>query len=117
MRHRLKRTPNWELREPHAWVTLEGRLSLMAQGKHMLAADTFTASEEKLHEIARTITGLEDFGSAAYRAGLKVLLQSMDRDLKLTPMGREFAAGTVVGTLASRLHVHEGWKRHPQCLQ
>ena len=83
----------------------------------MLITGTFTEGEEQLHDVARQMTGLNDFGSDEYRVGLRLLLESMDRDLKPTAMGREFGAGTVVGTLAARLHAHEGWKRDPQCLQ
>jgi hypothetical protein len=32
-------------------------------------------------------------------------------------MGREFATGTIVGTLAARLHAQAGWRQRPECLQ
>ena len=83
----------------------------------MLVTSTFSDAEQHLHDVARQMTGLQDFGSADYRSGLKKLLESLDRDLKPTRKGREFAAGTIVGTLAARLHAHDGWQRQPQSLQ
>ena len=83
----------------------------------MLESRTFVESEEHLHQLACTMTGLQDFGPATYRAGLKMLLKSLDADTRTTPMGREVAAGTIVGTLAARLYTQEGWRLHPHCLR
>lgn len=83
----------------------------------MPAPDRFATAADWLHESARALTGLDDFGPDDYREGLTVLLRAMDSDLHFTPMGREFGAGTVIATLAARLHTQEGWRRHPECLK
>ncbi len=62
-------------------------------------------------------TGLEDFGDPAYLIGLRVLLRAFDTDPRLTEIGRQFAYGTVLGTLTARLHAQHGWSRHPEALQ
>lgn len=71
--------------------------------------------EEALHEAARKATGLSDFGPQDYRAGLRRLLAAYDSDTRFTPIGRRFAIGGIVGTLAQRLLSEEGWKRRPDC--
>ena len=83
----------------------------------MPAPDRFATAEDWFHATARAYTGLEDFGPDDYREGLGALLRAMDSDIRFTPMGREFGAGTVIGILAARLHTQEGWKSHPDCLK
>ena len=53
----------------------------------------FAASLETLHEEARKATGLDDFGDPAYREGLAVLLESLDEDANLSPLGRAISPG------------------------
>jgi hypothetical protein len=81
------------------------------------APDRFATAGHRFHETARSLTGLDDFGSDDYREGLDVLLRAMDSDVNFTPVGRDFGAGTIIATLCARLHAQEGWKRHPECLQ
>jgi hypothetical protein len=76
----------------------------------------FAEREDELHELARRMTGFGDFGDLSYRTGLRMLLRALDIDPKLTPMGRDFAFGTVLGTLTARLYTQEGWTRRPACL-
>ena len=40
----------------------------------------------------------------------------MDREVRFTDVGRQFAVGTVVGKLVARLLVQDGLKRRPDCL-
>jgi hypothetical protein len=81
------------------------------------APDRFATAAPWFHETAHALTGLDDFGPEDYREGLDVLLRAMDSDVNFTPMGREFGAGTIIGTLCARLHAQAGWKRQPECLQ
>ncbi|UXJ50284.1 sulfotransferase family protein [Pseudomonas citronellolis] len=82
----------------------------------MPAPHRFTGTEAQLHELASAATGLNDFGNDDYREGLAVLLRAFDTDLNFTPMGREFAWGSVISILAARLHTQEGWRQRPDCL-
>jgi hypothetical protein len=77
----------------------------------------FEDLEEELHRAAVAATGLEDFGDPAYLIGLRVLLRAFDIDPRLTGIGRQFAYGTVLGTLTARLHAQHGWLQHRQALQ
>jgi hypothetical protein len=78
----------------------------------------FSTAEDLVHQAASQATGLADFGNASdYQPGLRVLLAALDHGPHLTPIGREFAFGTLIGTLAARLHAVQGWKDHPGCLK
>ncbi len=67
-----------------------------------------------LHESASRITGLSDFGADDYADGLAVLLESYERDARLTPLGRKVARASLRGALAARLMSEAGWAAHPQ---
>jgi len=68
---------------------------------------------DTLHEMARGVTGLQDFGDDEYRAGLAALLHSLDEEADLSPLGRKTAIALVVTALAGRLESEAGWKDHP----
>jgi Sulfotransferase family len=77
----------------------------------------FEDLEVELHRAAVEATRLEDFGDPAYLIGLRVLLRAFDTDPQLTEIGRQFAYGTVLGTLTARLHTQHGWSQHRELLQ
>lgn len=84
----------------------------------MPAPDKFSTAEDLVHQAASASTGLSDFGNAGdYQPGLRVLLAALDTGPRLTPVGREFSFGTLVGTLVARLHAVQGWKDQPNCLK
>jgi hypothetical protein len=73
-----------------------------------------SATVEQLHGAATQMSGgLTDFGPQNYLPGLRALLESMLRDMRFSEIGRQFGMGTVVGTLAARLHTERGWKQRP----
>ena len=75
---------------------------------------SFSAMEPQLHAAATQMTGgLDDFGPRGYLPGLRQLLAAIDAELQCTDIGRQFAVGTIVGTLAARLHTEHGWKQRP----
>jgi hypothetical protein len=76
----------------------------------------FEDLEDELHKAAITATQLDDFGHPDYLPGLRVLLRAFDTDPSLTDIGRQFAYGTVLGTLTARLHTQQGWSKHPDVL-
>ena len=83
----------------------------------MCTPERFANAERELLEAARAQSGLVDFGDDNFRPGLRALLQAMDEEIQFTPSGRQFGAGTIIGTLASRLHAQAGWTRYPDCLK
>jgi hypothetical protein len=70
--------------------------------------------EAALLEAARRQTGLSDFGPESFRPGLRKLLDSLERDARLTLFGRYFARRQVLELLSHRLLLTEHRKRHPE---
>jgi hypothetical protein len=70
--------------------------------------------EDALLRAATKATGLTDFGRAGFRAGLRQLIESLEREAALTAIGRAFAHAQIAGLLATRLRLVEYRKRHPE---
>src|SRR5215472_2586428 len=87
----------------------------MAKTKAILAK--FVDAEDLLHERAAALVGFEDFGDKDYLTGMRVLLNALDTDLELNPIGRERAFGSVLRALTGRLYSQKGWAEHPECLR
>jgi hypothetical protein len=72
---------------------------------------------EDLHDSARRVTGLDDFGGDAedrYVEALEVLLHSYAAEAGLTPVGNKTMRAFLRGALAARLFSQAGWGRHPE---
>ena len=80
----------------------------------MAVPEKFAQAEAALHEAAVNETGLNDFGDDDYLRGLRVLLNSLDTDLKLTGVYRERVFGSIAGVLIGRLYARQGWREHPE---
>ncbi|MEE9606468.1 MAG: sulfotransferase [Myxococcota bacterium] len=76
----------------------------------------FADSEAALLEAARRASGLDDFGDAAFREPLRVLLRAYDEEARLSPFGRMLARQGLVDILNSRLLVQRGWRENPKAL-
>ena len=74
----------------------------------------FAESIEDFHEKARKQTGFDDFGDPSYREGLEVLLQSLDEDPNLSPVGQAIYREQIPNTLATRLRVERRLTEHPE---
>jgi hypothetical protein len=68
---------------------------------------------EDLHELASTITGLDDFGGDDYRTGLAVLLDSYAGEAQLTPWGNKVTRSTLRAALVARLLSEAAWHANP----
>ena len=77
------------------------------------APERFEDCFEWLHAAASHDTGLRDFGSSDYHAGLQVLLRAMDRDSTFSSTGRELTLMHLRSVLKARLHSEEGWRKNP----
>ncbi|GAA4482749.1 sulfotransferase [Rhodococcus olei] len=69
---------------------------------------------EELHALATESTGLRDFGDDSHVEGLRVLLDSFDREAQLTPLGQMVARETVRGALGARALSEAGFARYPE---
>ena len=77
----------------------------------------FADAEDQLHDMAAAEVGFNDFGDEYYLTGLRVLLNSIDTDIKLDEVHRQRVFGMVLGALTSRLYSQKGWRENPECLQ
>jgi hypothetical protein len=68
---------------------------------------------DALCEQAARETGLDDFGEAIYREPLTVLLEALDRDPGLSPLGRVSTHAQLLQFLKNRLLFEDLWKREP----
>jgi hypothetical protein len=58
--------------------------------------------------------GLDDFGGDSWRAGLRLLVDSVESTDGVNPGGRDFVYGQFVDALWNRLRVVDYLKRHPE---
>jgi hypothetical protein len=65
---------------------------------------------------ARRKTGLRDFGDEAFLEPLEVLVDSINREAALNPVGHLIIRGRIVGVLANKLVAHDTFRRHPEIL-
>jgi hypothetical protein len=85
--------------------------ALRAAGLPLIRLD-----EESLIRKAVRNTGLDDFGDGAFLAPLRLLLDSLEREARLTALGRVIARTDTVRLLENRLRLVDAWKRHPDIL-
>ena len=65
---------------------------------------------------ARRKTGLSDFGDEAFLEPLEVLVDSINREAALNPVGHMIIRGRIVGVLANKLVAQDTIKQHPEIL-
>lgn len=70
--------------------------------------------EGSLLDAARRATGLDDLGGDGFREPLRMVLQGLEAEARLTLVGRIAARQDVIGLLANRLRLEEDSKRHPE---
>jgi Sulfotransferase family len=72
---------------------------------------------EALCAHARKKTGLEDFGEPALDPALAVLVDSLEREAEVHPLGRFLIRSHLRSLLATRLQLAEAWKRLAAALE
>lgn len=71
---------------------------------------------DSLEQAARRATGLSSFGDPSFRAPLRALVLSLERDAGLSPFGRLATRRLLVQLLANRLRIEDAIARHPEIL-
>ena len=79
-------------------------------------APRVSLDEPSILAEARATTGLADFGDESFREPLRVLLDALDREAGLTPLGRAIQRQRTVDLLVNRLRAAEHVRRHPEIL-
>ncbi|HEU5393430.1 MAG TPA: sulfotransferase, partial [Candidatus Methylomirabilis sp.] len=69
--------------------------------------------DEDLLETARRQTALDDFGAPPFREPLRRLLESLEAEAQLNPMGRLATRYDLIHLLVNRLRMQEDRKRNP----
>jgi hypothetical protein len=69
--------------------------------------------EKRLLEEARAATGLVDFGSDDFRAGLRALIATVERN-PFTDRGRRRARRRLLQLLTTRLRIEAAFRAHPE---
>jgi hypothetical protein len=69
---------------------------------------------EALLGQARERTGLVELGDASFRDGLARLLDGIESEAALSPLGRMAAEAMLLGQLSNRLRIEDWWRRHPE---
>ncbi|SFV17302.1 sulfotransferase family protein [Pseudoduganella namucuonensis] len=73
-------------------------------------------SQALLAEASRRSAGLAEFGDPSFRAGLEVLLRSVNEEAQLSDAGRALFAERIVESLCNRLTLEAYCARHPEIL-
>jgi hypothetical protein len=68
----------------------------------MTAPQRFGDALGLIHEQAAGLAEWEDFGPTDYLPGLRIILRSVDSDMRMTRRGKELAWGNLLNALASR---------------
>ena len=90
------------------------KFNRFGQGLSAEKTGLLSLDQESLLEAASRATGLSDFGEADFQEPLGVLLESLENDAALSPMGRILARGDVLNLLENRLHLVEAHRAHPE---
>ena len=93
-----------------AAVRVLNRLGLMLDGVRPRRRLT----EESLLEQARRRHGFSDFGEQSFRLPLRVLLDSVESEAHLTPVGRWITRKRLLGMLGNRLRAEKLFREHPE---
>ena len=71
-------------------------------------------SPEGLEHEAAEKTGRSDFGGTSDREGLRRLVESLNEEARLTPLGRLIAREELLTALGNRLHLQAYHRDHPE---
>ena len=83
------------------------------RGLRRVGVEPVNLEERSLLETACRATGLDDFGGDEFRTPLGLILEGLETEARLTPLGRLVARHDLLGLLTNRLRLAEDRKRHP----
>jgi hypothetical protein len=73
-------------------------------------------SVDRVLTKAQRKVGLSDFGDEAFMEPLEILVDSINREAALNPVGRMIIRGRIVGVLINKLVAQDTIKKHPEIL-
>lgn len=66
-----------------------------------------------LLDVARSETGLDDFGPDSFREGLEILVKALNAEARLNTLGDRILRERIVGHIKQRLQIEDWYRRHP----
>ena len=73
-------------------------------------------SVDRVLAEAKRKVGMSDFGDEAFMEPLELLIDSINREAALNPVGRMIIRGRIVGVLINKLVAQDTIKKHPEIL-
>lgn len=89
-------------------------MNLLGRGAESVGLQPITLRADALIEKACSNTGLSDFGGQAFRAPLTLLVESLEKQARLSTMGRLVARGDLLRTLENRLELVAFFRQQPE---
>eukprot|EP00750_Incisomonas_marina_P016807 INCI19566.1.p1 GENE.INCI19566.1~~INCI19566.1.p1 ORF type:complete len:448 (+),score=68.78 INCI19566.1:237-1580(+) len=87
-------------------------------GSTLLGIDPLPDDVAAFEQAAISATGgLTDFGNLSYRPGLKILLDSLHREARLSFFGKVLLGKYIMRNLVKRLELTAYWEEHPDALE
>ena len=82
----------------------------------LLGFDRRPISVDGVLADAKRKTGLHGFGDEAFMEPLEILVDSINREAALNPIGRMIIRGRIVGVLVNKLVAQDAIEKHPEIL-
>jgi hypothetical protein len=92
-------------------------LNGLLRGLNALGVARISLDENTLLAKAQKETGLSNFGDERFVEPMRVLLQSLETESDLNPVGRFLNRANILRLLKHRLYVEDLLKRHPEILE
>lgn len=89
-------------------------LNLAGRGAGALGLQPIDLRFDKLLQQARANTGLQDFGEGDFEEPLRLLLDGLENEARLSVLGRMIARSDLLRTLQNRLGMVALLQRHPE---
>ena len=92
-------------------------LNTVLRGASVLGLAKFPLERDKLIATARKATGLRDFGDESFLDPMQRLIDALEKEADLNPLGRFMNRTNILRLLKHRLYAHELLTRHPEILE
>jgi len=89
-------------------------MNAFGRGLRRLGLPLLPLEAEGLMAAARRRTNLDDFGEAGFQEGFEQLLESLEEEAALHPLGRAIVRGELRRNLETRLRLVDVHRRHPE---
>jgi hypothetical protein len=92
-------------------------LNRVLRGANLLGLARLELQQDVLIARARRETGLQDFGNESFLQPMQLLIQSLQEEADLNPVGRYMNRANILRLLKHRLYVQDLLRRHPEILE